>query len=1248
MTIFESDINFITTLDSVMLVKLMRRLMFAECAQTGIPLRAASAPIQVTIADGGEDGRVEWSDGSTSTSYFPARFTMFQSKAQNLTDSTIRAEILKDEKATKRTKKKGPAAKHLSAAVEEVLSRRGAYVIFCSNAFTGAKKDKLKKAVAAAIREGGGDPAQLAAIEIYDANQIGTWVNTHPSVALWLASSQAGRSLAGFQSYDSWGRNGDISNVPWIESDEPRFLPADRSVPVLERKDPSKDAWTFRQAADCVQEHLTRQNAVVRIYGPSGFGKSRFVYEAFRREPSLAEETDRVSLIYADYTIVGEELLKLGLQIAEGNAYAILVVDECPDALHNKLAEIAGRVDSQLRLVTIDVETKAERAQNTLAIRLGRAANEMIGAIAMGIAPTITDSDKGFIEGIADGFPQMAVLAARHNGDGRSTISSTDQFLDRIIWGRRSPDDEARRCIEALSLFEWAGLKGRVSGDGAYIARELLNITEDKFVEHVMSFVPRGIVALRGDYVQITPIPLAARLGSLRLAVLPEGRLLKFFESAPESLKSSLLQRSRWLDASPAAQTFASSLLAPERLGNLAALNTAFGSECLDRLVHVLPDTAMRTIERVFGHLTTDELRSVRDGRRYLVWALEKLAFRKETFFRAATMLRRLAVAENEKRIANNATGQFKQFFHLYLSGTQSPLAPRLLVLDEGLNSTEMTERALCIHCLGEMLRASHFSRAGGAEQIGSGERLLDWGPETFGEIWEFHRAAISRLVDVVISDDEFASHAKMELGESIRELMQGMPFDDVRTMIDRVTAHGGLWLEAIQGVNSWLYFDRKDAPKELGIEVRAYFDSMLPTDPVDLAALYTHGWQTDFNDPDIDYDPSPSAGHDFEYALRKAVELACKIAVDSVMLNRALDRFVTGDAKTVFPFARKLAQCVDDPIALFKTALTKAEASGKEPNRQFFSGLVSGTDAVAPAKARDCIRAALKSSKLKESAISLIGSGTLQPDDLLLVVSLLQAGDVAPWQCTPLSYGRGLDHLSPEDIAPLLDELERHGASGNWAVLDILFMYLFGGKTLAPAIVTRLKRILVAPVLFDAVKHRGGDTHHFKAFVEILIKNGVLDGKFALALTKQIMKFCRRKNSDVLNEMDDSAREALRLIALLHPRMIWQQIVHTFKNKEPLVRARLDRLLKAGRDDHLGQGILYGLPEALYFAWVRSDPDTRAAFVVKWLPLVRKLDDGRLMWHPAIEAFIAEFGAAKGVLGTLSIRLRLSLGGAR
>ncbi|SAL17548.1 hypothetical protein AWB68_00506 [Caballeronia choica] len=117
--IFEPTPEQISRLTSIELVQLMKRLLLAECRLVDIPLRAATVPLQITIGDGGEDGRVEWAGGVNSTDFFPSRFSIFQSKAQNLTESAVFDEVAK-------RPKNGPPV--LNNAVSEMLAKKGAYV----------------------------------------------------------------------------------------------------------------------------------------------------------------------------------------------------------------------------------------------------------------------------------------------------------------------------------------------------------------------------------------------------------------------------------------------------------------------------------------------------------------------------------------------------------------------------------------------------------------------------------------------------------------------------------------------------------------------------------------------------------------------------------------------------------------------------------------------------------------------------------------------------------------------------------------------------------------------------------------------------------------------------------------------------------------------------------------------------------------------------------------------------------------
>jgi hypothetical protein len=167
-------------------------------------------------------------------------------------------------------------------------------------------------------------------------------------------------------------------------------------------------------------------------------------------------------------------------------------------------------------------------------------------------------------------------------------------------------------------------------------------------------------------------------------------------------------------------------------------------------------------------------------------------------------------------------------------------------------------------------------------DEIGSADALVDWQPKTYGEIRDFYRAAISRLKAIALSDDSLAPKAKAIIGRRLRSLFNQFQPPEIKKLIDDITARYGFWPDAVQEINEWLYFDSKESPAEVRSQIRSYFDELLPSEPIALAELYCRGWHTDFHDPDSTYDDTAS---DFEYPIRKSVELATQIAADEKLL---------------------------------------------------------------------------------------------------------------------------------------------------------------------------------------------------------------------------------------------------------------------------------------------------------------------------------------------------------------------------
>ena len=188
------------------------------------------------------------------------------------------------------------------------------------------------------------------------------------------------------------------------------------------------------------------------------------------------------------------------------------MVDEYPDEVHRKLAEFVDRDGSELRLITVDVETKFVQVKDLLTVKLERADNSTIEAIAKSAAPELKQSDTRLIAELANGFPQMAVLGAQQNADSRDTIISVEQVLDRVIWGDKPRSEVAHRALEALSLFEWIGFRGQAAGEAKFIAEQLAGVSQERFIDLVLDFEKRGVLEVRGSFMQVIPVPLAARL----------------------------------------------------------------------------------------------------------------------------------------------------------------------------------------------------------------------------------------------------------------------------------------------------------------------------------------------------------------------------------------------------------------------------------------------------------------------------------------------------------------------------------------------------------------------------------------------------------------------------------------------------------------------------------------------------------------------------------------------------------------
>ena len=160
------------------------------------------------------------------------------------------------------------------------------------------------------------------------------------------------------------------------------------------------------------------------------------------------------------------------------------------------------------------------------------------------------------------------------------------------------------------------------------------------------------------------------------------------------------------------------------------------GSRLILAMCTVNPVAVINCLYDVLYQLPIDVLKSsLKDNaRRNIVRTIEKLCFCKDCFEKAACLLARLAIAENEDW-ANNSRGQFLHLFQIALAGTESDLNARINVIGT-LYREKRDYHLLLLEAIRGAFNCSHFNRMRGAEKFGFIEKH-DFQP-TWAQIYDY------------------------------------------------------------------------------------------------------------------------------------------------------------------------------------------------------------------------------------------------------------------------------------------------------------------------------------------------------------------------------------------------------------------------------------------------------------------------------------------------------------------------------
>jgi hypothetical protein len=1230
--IFEVNANQIERLNEGQLVAILQRLIHAELNKNSIPLRSGTAPAQLNIPDGGDDGRVSWSGGVNETDWLPSRFTIFQSKKGSMSPSLFKAET--QTKSSQKTDKP-----QLNEALIEALHHSGAYVIVTGAPVVGTNIDRRIIAIREGIQETGNDPSLLSSIEIYDCNKLAAWTNTHPSVALWLNALLRDVHLSSFQTFEDWGRAPEITEIEFQDCDDKRFVAKGIEVKTWQNQDATIFLEkSFNEIREVISTFYSSRGNAIRIIGPSGYGKTRLVHQLISSQISSPQDVlDKSQIVYCTYEEVKDRLLNIARDIVNTSSRSLLIVDDCPDEIHARLSEIVNHEGSHCHLLTIGVETNSIGLRRNLIVELNAASSELIDLIAEATNKEIGSRNASLIRELSQGFPRMAVYASRALEHGDEELSSVETLITRILWGEHKEDPSAFESLQLLSFFTIVGMENDSAHELDEIASYCGKNTQNMYRE-LSRFSSRGVLLRQGDYGEIQPLPLAMRLSNLWLESMPVGTLETLFRSLSEEMKLRMVGRLRWMSWSDKVTRFARALLY-EALPDPKALNCEFGSKLLDRFAHIAPDATMEHLDNLLLSKSIDELAAFDSGRRYTILALEKLAFRRETFHSAARLLLKLGAAENENW-SNNASGQFIELFQLYLSGTEAMPKEKLLVLDEGLAEADERVRKLCIDALDRMLNSDHFSRSGGREHIGAGEALEDWQPKTHIEILNYYCASLTRLEQIALTVDDPNSLIALNIISShLRGLFSIEPMlDDIQEMVTRLRETHPWWNNVALKVNEWLYFDRNDATEEHRQRLRAYYDELLPTDTVGLIYYYSCGWEGDINDPDVCYELNGDTN--YQYGSNQIVELIDKSPNESTYFVTLIDELMATPTNLGRRAMIRIAKHVDDPENIVKYLIKSGIGDGDIfVLSDLLRNVILGAAKADRDKGLMCMDLALSEQNLSSSSIDFVSAVGLDNVLMRYVIECVKNNKVKPHQVLIFAFNDILQTIDHTLIAELVNTLLTKQELGAWAAVTFSSQILHGSVPEDEWLIKSIKRSVANPALFEKSQYSNMDWFYWHNLVEKLLDGNHCDDDFNLQLIDFIISVTAVEEFGVQLAFGDFARKILRRLISTSSRLIWEKHLEIRDVSKGRVKFRLENLFMMGIGRSSTPGVLCDIPKDIYIPWMLEDKNERMQFVLEWIQLFSKTENEH-NWTADFVSFIDSYVEQPDEINVLLSRL--------
>jgi len=1165
-------------------VNFFQELLWAEATRVGIPLSNINISLSTKVPDGGVDASARQpTNVIVLSNMITDEYNAYQIKAGPSFKPWELAEIRKELFG-----KKKPAKENLGSMVRDCLDQNGRYVLVCFG--YDLTDDQRKKAIEHLETYLSKDcKYKHPKVNVWSRNNLASFLKPFPSLVLSVK-----RGARAFQTHQGWAND---------ENMQFTFAPGDSQT----------------QRIHTLQETLRQNNFHIRIIGEPGIGKTRLVFEATKTD----ELRPLVIYCHADAFWGSDLMYEI---IREDNEYhIILVVDECNSENRSLIANKLKKQAPRVKLVTI--YTEYDNVSDVNYLDVTPLDESMITRIIQEHSAMPEDQARKWAT-VCDGSPRVAHvvglnLSRDQNGADILREPDIERVWDRYIEGGDDPKStqvqQRRLVLMYLSLFKRFGFGQSVRTEAENIHKLIHQddpaITWGRFAGIIKEL--KGKKILQGENtLYITPKLLHIKLwidwwetygvtftGNELLNLPPSSLLDWFFEMFEYAAGSDVASRTvRELLGSDGPFQSNSEILKTDR-----------GARFFRFLGEVEPVAAVKCLQRTIGTWDKDTLLEFKNGRRDVIWLLEKTAQWRELFVPSARLLLGLAEAENESW-SNNASGIFTELFavsvHPKLSQTEAAPGERFPIIEEALNSESSGRRNLALQACDRALSERTFGSVSNRLQV-FGREPDFWSPATWGELFDAYRQVWSFLIGKL---DELPTEERNKASEiliqHIRNLgaipnLAEMVASDVSTLASKSYISDRKLLETVIQL---LHYGKNLQP-----EVRTLWEQVKD----ELTGDDYHSSMKRYVSMNLPEDQYDDEGNRRELIQTKIQELARESFRNPDLLADELSWLVTTNASNGYQFGYALAQ-EDNDFSLIHKLLDAQRGAGENASLYFLGGYLRSLSDNNLQEWEDLMDDLAQDSETAVWVLELTQrTGRVTSQAAKRVLHVLQDNKLPSWLLHQFMYGGILNDLPEEAFIDWIEFLLKQPESAAVYVALGLYSVYYVRKDITIKPPANLTFKLLSHELFSEIPEdfRQGNARVMYPYYWKLVASSfiMLYPNRCLELSAFMLQHFNNYDTIFSNS---APRSVLRAIITRYPREVWVQIASYLEGSYAW---QLTHWLRG--DDFFSQpreedkAILPLFPQDAVWQWVEEDVEERAWYLATFVPPILDRENSQLSW---------------------------------